>query len=367
MRVPLEHPRPDRENFKRVILREKEPERPPFVELHIDKEIVREIVEKELGRKWVEPLPDDRKTQEAYLRNHIECWYRLGYDCLRHTGDFRLSAGLHFASRVREGEDTASLSRGERKWTEEGKGVVSTWEDFEKYPWPSLDDVDLWPMEFTSKNLPEGMGILACPSAGVFEIGLNNLFGYQNLSYLLYDNPELVKAAFDRVGELIYGYYEKVIGLKSLVGFFQGEDMGFKTGTLISPKFLREYILPWHKKIAQLAHDHDLVYILHSCGNLEAIMDDLIDDVKIDAKHSFEDEIMPVTQFKKKYGDRVAVLGGVDVDKLCRLEEAELRAYVRNIMDECSQGGGYALGTGNSVTNYLPLQNFLIMLDEGLS
>jgi len=367
MRVPLEHPRPDIENFKRVILREKEPERPPFVELHIDKEIVREVVEKELGGKWVEPLPDDRQTQEAYLRNHIECWYRLGYDCLRHTGDFRLSAGLHFASQVREGEDTASLSRGERKWVEEGKGVISTWEDFEKYPWPSLDDVDLWPLEFTSENLPEGMGIMACPSAGVFEIGLNNLFGYQNLSYLLYDNPELIKAAFDRVGELIYGYYEKVIGLKGLAGFFQGEDMGFKTGTLISPKFLREYILPWHKKIAQLAHDHDLVYLLHSCGNVEAIMDDLIDDVKIDAKHSFEDQIMPVTQFKKKYGDRVAVLGGVDVDKLCRMEEAELRAYVRNIMDECAQGGGYALGTGNSVTNYLPLQNFLIMLDEGLS
>ncbi len=266
-----------------------------------------------------------------------------------------------------EGEDTAGLSRGERKWTEEGKGVISTWEDFEKYPWPSLDDVDLWPLEFTSENLPEGMGIMACPSAGVFEIGLNNLFGYQNLSYLLYDNPELIKAAFDRVGELIYGYYEKVIGLEGLAGFFQGEDMGFKTGTLISPKFLREYILPWHKKIAQLAHDHDLVYLLHSCGNVEAIMEDLIDDVKIEAKHSFENQLMPVTQFKKKYGDRVAVLGGVDVDKLCRMEEAELRAYVRNIMDECAQGGGYALGTGNSVTNYLPLQNFLIMLDEGLS
>ena len=76
---------------------------------------------------------------------------------------------------------------------------------------------------------------------------------------------------------------------------------------------------------------------------------------------------MPVTEFKKKYGDRVAVLGGVDVDKICRFEEAELRAYVRNIIDECAPGGGYALGTGNSVTNYLPLRNFLIMLDEGLS
>ena len=365
MKVPLKNPRPDIENFRKVILREKAPQRPPFIELHIDKEIIKELVEKELHGTWVEP--DDRESQEACLRNYIECWYRLGYDCIRLTGEFRFSGGLHFASEIREGQDTATLTRGERKWVEESKGVISSWEDFEKYPWPSLDEVDLWPLEFTSENLPEGMGIMACPSAGVFEIGLNNLFGYQNLSYLLYDDPELVKATFDKVGELIYGYYQNILGLENLAGFFQGEDMGFKTGTLVSPKALREYILPWHKKIAQLAHDHDLLYILHSCGNVEAIMEDLIEDVKIDAKHSFEDGIMPITQSKKKYGDRVAALGGVDLDKLCRLEEAELRSYVRNIIDECAKDGGYALGSGNSISNYVPTRNFLVMLDEGLS
>ena len=366
MRVPLKHLRPDIETFKKVILREKIPQHPPFAELHIDKEVVRELVEKELNGKWVEPLPGDKKTQEAYLKNYIECWYRLGYDYIRLTGEFRFSSGLHFESKVREGADTASISRGERRWVEEGAGVISSWEDFEKYPWPSLDEVDPWAMEFVSKNLPEGMGFMACPSPGVFEIGLNNLFGYETLSYLLYDDPKLIEAVFNKIGELIYGYYRNVIGLENLAGFFQGEDMGFKTATLIAPKFLRKYILPWHKKIAQLAHEHSLLYLFHSCGNLESIMEDLIEDVKIDAKHSFEDGIMPVTEFKKKYGDRVGVLGGVDMDKLCRLEEAELRTYVRSIMDECMQGGGYALGTGNSVTNYVPLRNFLVMLDEGL-
>ncbi len=94
-------------------------------------------------------------------------------------------------------------------------------------------------------------------------------------------------------------------------------------------------------------------------------MEDLIKDVKIDAKHSFEDTIMPVTEFKKRYGNRIAVLGGVDVDKLCRLEEKELRGYVRDILDKCMPGGGYVLGSGNSITNYIPLKNYLIMLDEG--
>jgi uroporphyrinogen decarboxylase len=39
---------------------------------------------------------------------------------------------------------------------------------------------------------------------------------------------------------------------------------------------------------------------------------------------------------------------------------------VRRILEECAPGGGYLLGSGNSVTNYVPVENFLAMLDEGL-
>jgi uroporphyrinogen decarboxylase len=195
---------------------------------------------------------------------------------------------------------------------------------------------------------------------------LEVLLGYQNFSYMLYDDPELVRAVFVRVATLIQGFYHKLLGLPNLVGFFQGDDMGFKTATLVSPEFLRQRVLPEHRKLAQLAHDHNLIYMLHACGNLEAIMEELINDVKIDAKHSFEDEIMPVRDFKLKYGRRVGILGGIDMDKLCRLPEEELREYVRGVLDVCMEGGRYALGSGNTVANYVPVENYLVMLEEGL-
>ncbi len=284
---------------------------------------------------------------------------------MRFTADFRFSGNLSFTSKKRIGEDTAPLSHRKRKWAEEKRGVITSWEDFKKYPWPSLEKLDLWPFEFVSKNLPHGMGIFASFSPGVLEVLSNELFGIEAFSYLLQDNPALVEATTNKVGELIYGAYKKIIGLDNLVGFFQGDDMGFKTATLLSPEKLRKYILPWHKRFAKLAHDNKLLYIFHSCGCLDSIMEDLIEDVKIDAKHSFEDTIMPVKEFKKKYGDRIAVLGGVDMDKLWRLKKRELRRYVRDILDECMSGGGYALGSGNSITNYVPIKNYLIMLDEG--
>jgi len=368
MKVPLKNPKPDIEKFRNIILRKKVVNnRVHFCELHIDKETIKEVTEKYLNCKWVEPEKDIPRTREEYLKNYIECWYRLGYDFIRFTTDFRFEAGLCFKTKGREADDTAQVYKPTRKWTEEGKGIISSWEDFEKYPWPKVEDMDLWSYEFASKNLPEGMGIFGCLSGGILETALNDLFGYETLSYLLYDDPELVKAVFDRIGNLVYKAYERLIGLKNLTGFFQGDDMGFKTATLVSPETLRKYVLPWHKKLAQLSHSHGLLYILHSCGNLENIMEDLISDVNIDAKHSFEDAIMPVTEVKKKYGDRIAILGGVDLDKLCRFEEKELRSYVRNILDTCMPGGGYALGTGNSVANYIPVNNYLTMLDEGIN
>ena len=364
--VKLRKPQPDREEFRKVILKRTVPSRVPLFELHIDREIIRYFTENFFNGQWVEPAEaKDRKTQEKVLKNNILCWHNLGYDYLRLTADFRFSASLSFASRNRSAGDTAGLSRGTRKWVEEGKGAITSWEDFENYPWPNPDDVNLWPFEFTAENLPEGMGILATFSQGIFEVLANELFGLESLGYLIYDNPELVAAVTDRVGELICACYQKALGLNNLIGFVQGDDMGFKTATLVSPDVLRKYILPWHKKLAQLAHENNLLYILHSCGNLETITEDLITDVKIDAKHSFEDTIMPVAEFKRRYGNRIAVLGGVDVNKLCMLNEVELRSYVRKILDECMPGGGYALGTGNSVANYIPAENYLAMLDEG--
>lgn len=106
------------------------------------------------------------------------------------------------------------------------------------------------------------------------------------------------------------------------------------------------------------------MYWFHCCGNISNVIDDFIYDVKIDALHSFQDEIIPVWKFKEKYGNKIAVLGGVDVDKLASLDKEKLRKYVRDILKKCMPYR-YALGSGNSIANYIPVENYLTMLDEG--
>lgn len=357
MKLPLIQPRPDIENFVRVIRGEVVPARPPLAELFLDHEVEREIAQSVLGLQWVEPGAD-RESVEAYHKNRIEVYHRMGYDYVR------VSGGVDFPGDYLDAEDTAELSRGQRHWVNETRGPIASWEEFEKYPWPDPAKADLRPYEYAATHLPEGMGLMVCPTSGFLEIPLDTLLGYENLCYLLCEQPDLVEAVFQRVGEIIYAMYERLLGLPNLHGFFQGDDMGFKTGPLISPTHLRMYVLPWHKKLAALAHQQGLVYLLHSCGNLKNIAADLIDDVKIDARHSYEDEGNSVIDFKRQHGDRVAILGGIDVDKLARLPEEALRAHVRKIMDACMPGGRFALGSGNTVCNYVPLNNYFAMVEE---
>jgi len=367
-KLPLKNPRPDFKEFEKVLKGEKEAKRVHFVELYPDPEVVSSMAEI-LGEK---PIPSPLSTlstsefleaKKDFMRQWINWWYRMGYDYVIIIGS--VFSGLNFPSKARKTEDTASLPRGERTWVEEGTGIISSWKDFEKYPWPSPSKVNYSLYEFVAKNLPEGMKMMACPSSGVFEISSESLLGFEGLSYLLYDKPDLVEAVFNKVGEILCSFYKNIADLDGIGGFFQGDDMGFTTSTIVSPTILRKLVLPWHKRFASIAHQHNKMYWLHCCGNVLLLMEDFIEDVKIDAFHSFQDTIISVTEFKKRYGSRVATLGGVDMDKLSRLDEDNLRRYVRGILDECMPDR-YALGAGNSIANFVPVKNYLIMLEEGL-
>jgi uroporphyrinogen decarboxylase len=111
-------------------------------------------------------------------------------------------------------------------------------------------------------------------------------------------------------------------------------------------------------------HDAGRLYLLHNCGQVEAVMPDLVDDIGIDGKHSFEDVIEPVQDVYRRWGGKTAIIGGIDVDFLCRGDEQAIRRRVRQVLDACLSGGRYCLGSGCTVPDYLPFDTFLIMLDE---
>ncbi len=210
--------------------------------------------------------------------------------------------------------------------------------------------------------MPEGMRVIS-GHTGILE-NVMWLLGYEGISYLLYDDEQLVADMFEAVARPIIEYYDAVASFDAVAAIKMGEDMGFRTQTMLAPEVYRKYLFPWHKKLVDTVHRHGKTAILHACGNLEMIMEDII-ACGWDARHSYEDAIEPVWEAKKRYGDRIAILGGFDVDKISRMSVEEVREHTRLLIDKCAPGGGWALGTGNSVPNYVPVENFLAMLDEG--
>ena len=345
--LPIE---PDFEEFSRCILHRHEPDRVHYAELLLDEEVIVRVAERfdlPCRRYDVTDLVERAKRD-------MEVYRFLGYDIFPVT-----LSGFAFPI------DWISSDTGatKRTWIEEHAGPIRSWEDFERYPWPRLENVDTRPLEWLDRNLPDNMKAY-CWNDQVFE-RLFGLFGYESLCLKLYDDRALVDAVAQRAGELCVGFTKLLCQFSSIGVIWDSDDLGFRSQTLLPPDILNELVLPWHAKSAEIAHQHEKLYFLHSCGNVNVLMEDLITTVRIDAKHSFEDAIMPVTEAFKKYGRRIGILGGLDVDFLCRATPAQIRQRVRDVLDACHESGGYVLGSGNSIPNYMPLENYLTMLDEG--
>ena len=354
MRFLDSEPNPDFARFERVLRREEEPDRVHFCELFSN--IERPVLEA-LGLAEDPPREDapmEEREQHAW-RQHITYMHTLGYDYV--NGGAR---GFGFPKNELP---RGTTPEGERAYYLASSHTIASREDFEAYPWPDMSQVDTTPLDRMAPLVPEGMRIMAGSPGGVLENPMW-LLGYEGISYLLYEDEPIVRDVFDAVGSRMVEYAERVASLDVVGGFFLGDDLGFKTQTMLSPAVLREFVFPWHARIVDAAHRHGKTAILHACGNVDEVMDDII-ACGWDAKHSFEDAIEPVWEAKAKYGDRIALLGGFDMDKLSRMTVDEVRQHSRTLVERCNPGGGWALGSGNSVANYIPPENFLAMLEEG--
>ena len=347
---------PDWEGLVACIRREGTPKRVHHIELYLDPEIEDAIIERYGVADGL-----DKSDPNFDKKRYVAVQRFLGYDFVR-VG-IENQEMVFTKSAIADSAEYARTSG--RRFMEEHAGPITSWADFEAYPWPDPKDLSTRALEWYSANLPDDMCIVGSGGFGHFAEHLSWLMGYETLCYALYEQRDLVAAIAQKNLEMFEAAAKAMLQFDRVKVLWGSDDMGFRGGTLISPDDLREFALAGHKRLAQLAHDAGRPYMLHACGKLEAIMEDLIEDVGIDARHSFEDVIEPVTTAKDRYGDRISLLGGIDVDLLCRADEATIRTRVRETLEHCMPGGGYCLGSGNSIANYVPVDKYLAMVDEG--
>lgn len=337
-----ENRQPDFENILRIANRQK-PSRSTLFEFFFNDELDLFLA----GRK---EMP---AAQLDILKMKVDAFRAAGYDyCTINASDFVFP-------RKADTHGRASLSFDEQV-------MILDRESFSSYPWPEPEDFDQTTyLPQLAEYLPRDMKIISPSPCGLLE-NVIYLTGYEGLCYLLADDMQLVKDVFDAVGSRLVRYYELAVKYDCIGAFFANDDWGFNSSTMLSTKLMRELVFPWHKKMVEVIHKSGRPAFLHSCGKLDSVMDNIIDDMKYDGKHSYEDKIQPVEQAYEQYHDRIAILGGLDLDFVCRSQPEEVYDRACSMLERTARRGGYGLGTGNSIPSYVPRDNFFAMISAAL-
>lgn len=181
----------------------------------------------------------------------------------------------------------------------------------------------------------------------------NNMFktlGYDAVCY------EICAAGYMPGSGSLGGHKDGIIKVSRF-----GDDLGYKVSPMLAPDDVREHIVPQYARIINLIKKKTgKPFLLHSCGNLFEIMDDLI-STGIDAKHSNEDVIAPFSEWVKIYGDRIGLFGGIDTDALCDISGIDIESYTREVVVPVINKPGIAIGSGNSITDYVSPERFAKM------
>ena len=323
----------------------KKPARMPIYDHHLDVP----FIEKATGEKLQWLLEGNTQELKLFFKQYVDFWEKCGYDIVT----FERGIPLSFPG-------SGSL-RGHIP------GVIQSREDFEKYPFDSISDKFFEEngryFELLSEELKhhEGMMAVGGPGYGIFET-VQDITGYMNLCYMSYDDPELYEDLFSKVTEIFCVVWQRFVDnyADAYCVCRMGDDLGFQSGTLLPHKDIRHNILPGYKRIVDIVHKSGRPFLLHSCGRIFDVMEDIL-ATGIDAKHSNEDAIAPFSTWVELYGDRICNLGGIDMNVLCLKSKEEIRRIVFKTIEDSIDHGGFALGSGNSIPDYVPVEGFFAM------
>ena len=307
------------------------------------------FMEAATGKKFADYYNGDDRDLDEYFRNYCAFYKDKGYD----TVSYEECIGLIMPGAGALGGHI--------------KGVIQERDDFEKYPWDELCDRYFERngryFEALRRNMPAGMKAIGGVGNGIFEC-VQELVGYEDLCYMRADDPDLYHDMFFKIGESnlkIWKRFLKEYGDIFCVCRF-GDDLGFKSATLLPPDEIRELIIPQYRNIIAAVHAAGKPFLLHSCGCIFDVMEDII-GAGIDAKHSNEDQIARFPVWVEKYGDRIGNFGGIDTDAVCRLDKDSMYEYIKEVVEKSTGHGGFAFGSGNSIPDYVPVEGYLAMND----
>jgi len=337
----------DFERLRAALTLSGKPDRVPLMELDVSRAVMGAF----LGR----PI--------AGVEDIVEFHMRAGYDFApAQVGLMRVGSPIATeATTVKSARyGVYSEEPTTREWAAEGRGVIATHEDIASFPWDREHALDMTALDQAAAVLPESMKLFAI--VGKVFTAVWMLMGFEGFAFALKESPGVVGRLFRIVGEIQLEAVRLAAAHPAVAVVVHPDDIAYTEGLMVHPDVLREHVFPWYRRMGEVCRAHGKLMIYHSDGDLWPVFDDLI-ECGFCAVHPLEPKAMDARKVKAAYGDRLCLLGGIELDRLSRGTPEEIRRMSREMIRDLAHDGGYCLGSSNSVTDYVPLENYLAMID----
>jgi uroporphyrinogen decarboxylase len=238
----------------------------------------------------------------------------------------------------------------------QGDGMIKTEADLEMVKLPNPHDDELYA---EAEEFVKGRGDYAL--AFVTRIGMLQTvlsLGMEGFAIALYDSRPLVEQLLD----LYYDWMAVVAERICQMGFdlfITTDDFAFKSALMFSPRIFQELMVPRYRRVVEKI---TIPWVLHSDGNIMEVVETLL-DLGVSGLHPNEKGAMDIRAMKRKYGDRVCLLGNVDLNLLGMGSPGEVDLEVKELIRDVGPGGGYILTSGNSLASYLKPECVLAMAE----
>lgn len=236
--------------------------------------------------------------------------------------------------------------------------------DVEAYPWPDVGAAYRYEQTRAQVRAVQEQGLTAHVSdANVFE-SVWYLRGFEALMLDMAMDTPAARRLFLRMAERQVAASEQAARCGADV-VSMGSDLATQQGLLMSPTMARDWVLPMLRdsiRAAKAANPAVLVDY-HSCGNILALLDDLL-EAGIDILNPCQPEAMDIFELKRRYRDVLSFHGGIGVQTVLPFgTPQEVRDAVRRTIEIMGEGGGYICCTAHMVRPEVPWENLMAMVE----
>lgn len=222
--------------------------------------------------------------------------------------------------------------------------------DPSRFNWESIDN--------TYKYAKE-KGKFLCFSGGVGYQASTGKVKVENLLEGMVLDPEWINDVIQTGANLALDMFKMLIDKGyEIDGYWCSDDLGYRNGLMFPPEEFRSLVMPAHKLLCDFCHENGIFAILHSCGNFNEVVPDLI-DTGWDCLQPLEVKAgMDLIDLKRKFGDKISLMGGIDVRVMADGTDKEIEEEIGTKITIAKENGGYIYHSDHSVPDNVSFQRY---------